>query len=458
MTSMSGSIDRTFLNQALEMASDTRRLEIAPAALAQTGAMFQSEFGASPAVIVADSITFAIAGKAAADSLKQSGQRCRDPFIFAEPNLPAESRHVDTLHRAIAQHDAVPIAIGGGTINDLTKLAAHRAGRPYMAVATAASMDGYTAYGASITHEGSKQTFDCPAPRAVLADLDVIAAAPPEMNAAGYADLLAKISAGADWIVADALDVEAIDPRAWEMVQGRLRDWISDPAGVAKGDQRAIAALIEGLIMSGFAMQRAKTSRPASGAEHQFSHLWDMQHHTHDGAPPAHGFKVGIGTLASAELYDHLMKLPLDQLDVDRLSRAWPTEADTDALVAQLFEDEHLRATALTQTRAKSIDRSKLREHLERLRQTWPNLRARLQAHLLPPATLRDLLAAAGTPTGPEQIGISRPRLRDSYRLAYHIRQRYTVLDLAVRAGLLDQSLEHLFGPAGPWPIAGTQP
>ena len=91
------------------------------------------------------------------------------------------------------------------------KLAAHRTGRQYLCVATAASMDGYTAYGRRSRTTGSKQTFDCPAPRAVVADIDVIAAAPPELTASGYADLLAKITAGADWIVADALGVEPID-------------------------------------------------------------------------------------------------------------------------------------------------------------------------------------------------------------------------------------------------------
>ena len=63
---------------------------------------------------------------------------------------------------ALAGNDAIPIAVGAGSINDLTKLAAHLCGRQYLSVATAASMDGYTAFGASITHEGSKQTFDCP--------------------------------------------------------------------------------------------------------------------------------------------------------------------------------------------------------------------------------------------------------------------------------------------------------
>jgi glycerol-1-phosphate dehydrogenase [NAD(P)+] len=44
-----------------------------------------------------------------------------------------------------------------------------------MIAATAASMDGYTAFGAAITHDGFKQTFACPAPRAVVADLDILA-------------------------------------------------------------------------------------------------------------------------------------------------------------------------------------------------------------------------------------------------------------------------------------------
>ena len=75
---------------------------------------------------------------------------------------------------------------------------------------------------------------------------------------------------------------------------------------------------MNGLMMSGFAMQAARSSRPASGAEHQFSHLWDMQHHTHEGVAPSHGFKVGIGTLASIALYEELLRRDLSNLDIDR--------------------------------------------------------------------------------------------------------------------------------------------
>src|SRR5947208_5155528 len=144
------------------------------------------------------------------DSFRLASHPSPEPFIYRDQNLYAEFGYVAQLESVLNTTNAIPIAVGAGTINDLTKLAAHRTGRPYMCVTTAASMDGYTAFGASITCNGSKQTFQCSAPKAVLADLEVICAAPGNMNAWGYADLIAKVPAGADWIIADALGVEPL--------------------------------------------------------------------------------------------------------------------------------------------------------------------------------------------------------------------------------------------------------
>ncbi len=99
-------------------------------------------------------------------------------------------------------------------------------------------MDGYTAYGASITYQGAKQTFSCPAPQAILADIEIIRQAPPLMTAAGYADLFAKVPAGADWILADALGIEPIDEKAWSIVQDGLKDALADPKGAREGKER----------------------------------------------------------------------------------------------------------------------------------------------------------------------------------------------------------------------------
>ncbi len=361
--------------------------------LRDTPKVFESQFPSRPALLITDANTFAIAGKQTEDAFRQAGHETLAPLIIDDPNLYAEYSYFEKIFAALVNNDAIPIAVGAGTINDLTKLAAHRAGRQYLCVATAASMDGYTAFGASITRNGSKQTFDCPAPQAVIADLDVNAVAPPSLNASGYADLLAKMTAGADWIVADALGVEAIDPRAWEMVQSRLREWTANPSAIARGDMTAIAHLVEGLMMGGFAMQWTRTSRVASGAEHQFSHLWDMQHHTHNGVTPSHGFKVGIGTLAVARLYEFLYTQGLDALDADLLASMYPDDAAISIRIERMFEIPELRAKAHEETRAKAISRDALRAQLSRLREIWPSLRRKLTEHLLPSTGLRHCFA-----------------------------------------------------------------
>ncbi len=440
---------------SLRAARDTRAVELGSGVLKLTPRLFRRLFGDKPAILVADRNTFAAAGAGVAAAFKAVNHKILEHLIFEEPRLHADYQHVTRLEAALQQRMAIPIAVGSGTINDLTKLAAHRVNRPYLCVATAASMDGYTAFGASITFEGFKQTFMCPAPSGVVADLDVISDAPWPMNAWGYADLVGKFTAGADWILADALAVEPIDPHAWAIAQGRLRELTADPAGIRRGDRAALGLLVEGLLLSGFAMQWAKSSRPASGAEHHFSHLWDMQGHTHDGQPPSHGFKVGIGALAVTALYEELLKLPLDELDVEGCCAAWP---DPETMVARAKEwlgAGQLAEHAARELLAKHVSREQLRTQLEALRKKWPELRARLRTQLLPFDTLKRMLQLAGAPTEPEQIGITRARLKQSYWQAFCIRRRFTVLDVAIRTNALNVCLDRIFGPGGRWPIEG---
>jgi len=274
------------------------------------------------------------------------------------------------------------------------------------------------------------------------------------MNAWGYADLLAKITAGADWLLADALEAEPIHPLAWNMVQGRWREAVVDPAGVRAGDPGAMGRLVEGLMLSGFAMQVTQSSRPASGAEHQFSHLWDMQHHTHRGQAPSHGLKVGVGTLAVTALYECLLDQPLDALEADVCCARWLDEPAWTRRARDWLGDGDLCVVAAREVAAKHCSREQLRRQLERLRVAWPQLQRRLRQHLLPFATLRDMLRTAGAAAEPEQIGISRQRLRESFWPAYCIRRRFTVLDLAARTGALDNCLNTIFSPGGFWPIA----
>jgi glycerol-1-phosphate dehydrogenase [NAD(P)+] len=317
-------------------------------------------------------------------------------------------------------------------------------------------MDGYTAFGASITRDGFKQTMTCPAPRAVVADLDVLASAPAALSATGYGDLLGKVTAGADWILADALGVEPIDQRAWPLVQDSLRDWTADPAGVRAGDRLAIERLFEGLVMAGLAMQISASSRPASGSEHRFSHLWEMQALAAGEPAIPHGFKVGVGTIASAALYERVVARDLSHLDLDALCHAWSSRDEVEQTVRAAHTIPQLAEHSVAESLAKYLTADELRERLIVIANLWPELREVLRQQLMPAAQGRDLLAAAGCPTDPSAIGVSLERVKESYALARTIRSRYSVLDLVYESGILDECVEELFAPVGYWARSAT--
>jgi glycerol-1-phosphate dehydrogenase [NAD(P)+] len=441
------------ISQALQGASDTEAVVIGAGVLDRVADVFADAFGDRPAVVVADGHTWEVAGSSVHARLADAGREVRDPYRFpAAPTLYADYDNIRTLIDALRDVDATPVAVGSGTLNDIVKRASHELERPYLCVATAASMDGYTAFGAAITKEGYKQTMTCPAPRAVLADVDVLTRAPAPMTSAGYADLLAKIPAGADWILADALEVEPIDEAVWDLVQSGLRSATGRPAELDAGDAEAMDALIEGLVMSGLAMQAASSSRPASGAEHQFSHLWEMEHLGQDDDPPlSHGFKVGLGSIATSALYERELARDLSALDVDAAVDAWPAWDEVERQVRSEHTEPGLDEAAVAETKAKYVSGDELRARLGLLRERWPGLRERLSEQLLRASGSRGRRAAAGAPTSPADIGLDVDRFRTTYRRAQMIRRRFTILDLCQQAGILDECVEELFARDGFW-------
>lgn len=440
---------------ALENATQTKALIVGEGILNNVAEVFKAQFPGKRALIVADNTTFRIAGSRIHDIFNAAGVAQDEPYVFDEPEFHAEWKYIERLDALFRQTRAIPVAVGSGTINDLTKLSAYHTGRRYMTVATAASMDGYLAFGASITKDGAKQTFACTATQALLADLDIIATAPPDMTASGYADLFAKVPAGADWIVADLLNIEPIDPIAFSIVQDGLRDALADPEGARNGNPKALKHLIEGLCLGGFAMQAyPKSSRPASGADHQFSHLLNMEHFVmKNGQMPSHGFQVSIGTIISLSFYEQLLKSNIAAIDVERCVAAWPPLDVQVNRALKMFECTDFPKLGATEIQAKYVTPEKLRLQLEQLKALWPEMKSRLESQVVPVSEAVRRLRLAGAPTKPEDIDLPRRRLRSSIIPAQSIRRRYTILDLGLRTLLLENWTEGLFGKGGLWPI-----
>jgi glycerol-1-phosphate dehydrogenase [NAD(P)+] len=431
---------------ALRAATDTEHFEVAPGALERTAEVFGRAFGAATAMLVADGNTWKAAGSRVDAVLAKAGIKRVEAIVFpGTPILAPDYSHIVTIREKIKATGAVPVAVGAGTINDLAKRAAHECGVRYMNVTTAASVDGFTAFGAAIVKDNFKQTLECAAPLAIVADVDVLRGAPQAMTAAGYADLMSEVTAGADWIIADALGVEAIHRTAWDIVQTDLRGWLSRPAELRAGDPAVFEDLFEGLSMNGFAMQAMRSSRPASGTEHLFSHIWEMEHLEVGGVTVSHGFKVAIGTLAATALMERLLARDPASLDVDRRAAAWVTWARREAEARARFGSTPILDDVLKACRTKWVEPAALAERLRRLAREWNTMTAAVRRQMIPYAELKVMFEKAGVPTRPEQVSLTRERVRATFAAANMIRTRYTALDLAYETGWLEPCLDEIF-------------
>ena len=438
-------MSKELIEKALEYACDTKACVIGDGVLAQVPEFFKEQFnGASDAIVVCDPRTKAAAGDRVAALLKDAGVAVSEHVL--EPGgkeIHADYCYAEEVRAAIRQtigqsngRTVVPVAVGSGVVNDLAKLASGDLGLPYMVCATAASVDGYSSFGASIrSPEGAKKTYACPAPRVIVADLDVMRTAPEWMAASGFADLLAKVTAGADWVLARELGASEWHDRAWHTVQDGLPEALADPEGVAAMKTEPLVRFVEGLMLGGFAMQDMQSSRPASGAEHMFSHILEMRNHTYKGNIVPHGIQVGVYTRFMSKLYEKILAFDYTTLDVDACVAAWPEWPAEEAVAKKLLEATSFSDVGVAATKKKYIDKDGLRARLEDVKQRWPEIRALLAKQLLSAKEIERRLRAVGAPVYPEEIGATREQSFKDVIVAAHMRDRYNALDFLYSTG-----------------------
>ena len=384
--------------------------------------------------LAADGNTWRVAGERAEALLAAAGLPPVGKHVFpGTPRLHPDYRYCEEL-AAEFPADCVPVAVGSGVVNDLVKCGASLKDLAYCCVPTACSVDGYTSAGAALGVNGMKTTVKCPAPKAICADTDILATAPPEMFASGYADLLAKVPAGADWVIADALGVEPIRRDVWDLIQGNIRRWLADP--------HDMGAVFDGLAATGYSMQMYLDSRPASGAEHMFSHIWEMEGLTFKGEDVSHGFKVGIGSLAVTLLMEYMLDFSFDEL-APRMKPGLTPEARA-AEVAELLKrgcyGDQYPAIAMK----KFLYGDALAARRERIRQVWEPMRRGVRERLIPYPELVKIMHSAGCPVRPAEIGLGREQFLHGVRTAQVTRPRYTILDLLYELGVFEDAIRRL--------------
>jgi glycerol-1-phosphate dehydrogenase [NAD(P)+] len=347
--------------------------------------------------------------------------------IRLDGDVHPDQAAVDVIHAATGGADAF-IAVGSGTINDLTKYASAVAGKPYAVFGTAPSMNGYTSLTASITQHGHKLTVPAQAPAGAFFDLGVMASAPARMIRAGLGDSICRNTAQADWLLSHLLFGTAYRQLPFDLLAEDEAQLIELAEPLLGGDLDAMRVLVRVLVLSGFGTAIVGSSAPASQGEHLISHFIDMM------ADPQrewvlHGEQVGVTTLSIARLYDQMLDRPPVVKPDTR------TEADLRAV----FGDA-LMASVWPEFAAKRLDAARAEALNAKLHAEWDDICGLIEDVRLPTATIDAVLRSAGAPLAPEAIHLDRGFYDRALRHSREIRNRYSILDLAAQSGRLDPS------------------
>jgi glycerol-1-phosphate dehydrogenase [NAD(P)+] len=425
----------------------TQAVILRAGALEQLAACCTQYLPGRQVLVVDDEITHQIAGARVTELLRQADYRVETLTLPtpATGHVVADDDTVAMVKAAIRPQIDFLVAVGSGTVNDVTKLASFQANVPYLVCPTALSMNGYTSAIAAILSKGVKRTLAARASIAVVADLDILATAPAGMTRAGLGDMLSKAVSTADWQLSHLIKGEYYCQVPLRLVEHAERACRKGAAAIGRGAPEGLQPLAEALLLSGISMVVAGSSSPASGGEHLLSHYWDMTAHWHGRQEHFHGAQVGVATLVTAALYEKLRQFDPETIDVARLRRQypeWPAQERAMRRVHGPLADE-----VVAEARKKYVSLVQKEQEWLFIREHWQEIWEALDPILLPARAIRQVLQAAGAPTTIRELGISAEELRTAFLHARDIRGRYTVLDFAQDLGVLtdlcDEVLTH---------------
>lgn len=414
---------------------EIKTVEISEGALQKVPGIIRRDGHVRP-FIIADCNTYKVAGRQLSAMLKEE-QIPHSFYVFDDPELVPDERAIGSILMELDLRADLIIAVGSGTLNDLSRFVSYRLGLPYYVVATAPSVDGYASNIAPLIRKNLKTIYKAHAPKAIIADVDILAQAPQEMIAAGFGDILGKYVALADWKLSAIINDEYYCEIVAAMTRHSLEKTMSLKEGIAKADKTAIRELMEALVLAGIGMSYAGNSRPASGSEHHFSHFWDTLFLLEGRKAVLHGSTVGLGAIVVAKLYQYLRE---ERLEPTAIAKIGPPRAQNwEDEVHRVFSEAAAEVISLEQKERKN-DPAAQQGRIQVIAKHWPEIEEVL-ASVPPSEQLVELLVVVQGVTDPAELGISAQRVSDGVVYAKEVRPRYTILQL-----LWDLDLLHRYG------------
>ena len=395
---------------------------------------FVGQYGSKP-FVVADVNTYAAAGEQVCQILR-AAQIPYGSFIFREKALEPDEKAVGAAFMHYDKSCDVILGVGSGVINDICKILSNLTAKPYIIVATAPSMDGYASATSSMSRDGVKVSLNSRCADVIIGDTEILKRAPIHMLQSGLGDMLAKFVSIAEWRIAHIITGEYYCEAVAGLIRGAVKKCVDNAQGLLEREDTAVEAVFEGLVIGGVAMAYAGISRPASGVEHYFSHVWDMRGLEFGTPVELHGIQCAMATMKAVELYEKVMEITpnwekasafVENFDLD----AWNTELRT-----------FLGSSAETMIALEKKEGKYRKDtHPARFRviaENWDAILEILRQELPAREELRKLLDTVGISRDLTTIGVDRETARQTFRATKDIRDKYVLSRLAWDLGILE--------------------
>jgi len=383
--------------------------------------------------VVADHNTYRALGERLVQALQREG------WNTGLIDLDPEGLHADSLAiaRILADYDGSPrvfVAVGSGTITDLTRFISHHTRNPFVSLPTAASVDAYTSKNAAITIGQMKGSNFCQAPAAIFADLPTIHAAPRRLTASGFADLIGKFLSATDWKFTHLIWGAPFDENIYKRILLAARSAAEAAGGVAANDLSAMAVLMEQHFNSGLCITDFIDSSPASGGEHHIAHIWEMLFQWENREGYLHGEAVGLASIFEAGWYARLRDLKKDQVRHSLSHARLPArEEQIQSLRLKLpfIADELIKSEPIF---LRLADPDALVRVCERILDQWEMLQE-VAGQVPPPQELRSWLAQVGAPVSFDAHILNEEQVNLALDYGPYLRERFSINTMRILFG-----------------------
>ena len=392
-----------------------------------------AKYGAKKPFILADVNTFAAAGKTVCDLLDAQGIGYSH-YIFPDKALEPDEKAVGSLMLHYDHSCDLVIGVGSGVINDIGKILSCVTGHRYIIVATAPSMDGYASATSSMARDSLKVSLNTRCADVIIGDIDILKNAPAHMLKSGLGDMLAKYISIAEWRIAHIITGEYYCEEVAQLIRSALQKCVDNAEGLLKREDAAIRAVFEGLVIGGIAMTYAGVSRPASGVEHYFSHVWDMRGLEFGTPVDLHGIQCAQATLISAKLYEAVKAMTPDKRKAERF-----VEDFCYAAWSRTLRDFLGRSAETMIALEEKEGKYRKDSHPARfaiIRENWPAIMQIIEEEIPSYGVLSDLLDTIGIP---KELDMDKETLTTSFLATKDIRDKYVLSRLAWDLGICDE-------------------